>query len=84
MKHGLKKNNGKPNCEKTCYKMNKENENKFENYWGNIIVNYLDNKRTNYIGYINNNKKDEFNLFLIHMKILIINKYIIYNIYLFR
>ena len=54
------KNNGKPNCEKTCYKMNKENENKFENYCGNIIVNYLDNKRTNYVGYINNDKKDEF------------------------
>ena len=64
--------------------MNKENENKFENYWGNIIVNYLDSKRKNYIGYINNDKKDIFNLFLIHMKILIINKYIIYNIYLFR
>ena len=54
------KNNGKPNCEKTCYKMNKENGNKFENYWGNIIVNYLDNKRMNYVGYINNDKKDEF------------------------
>ena len=54
------KNNGKSNCEKTCYKMNKENGNKFENYWGNIIVNYLDNKRMNYVGYINNDKKDEF------------------------
>ena len=54
------KNNGKPNCEKTCYKMNKENGNKYENYWGNIIVNYLDNKRMNYVGYINNDKKDEY------------------------
>ena len=54
------KNNGKSNCEKTCYKMNKENGNKYENYWGNIIVNYLDNKRMNYVGYINNDKKDEY------------------------
>ena len=54
------KNNGKSNCEKTCYKMNKENGNKYENYWGNIIVNYLDNKRMNYVGYINNNDKKEF------------------------
>ena len=54
------KNNGKPKCEKTCYKMNKENGNKYENYWGNIIVNYLDNKRMNYVGYINNDKKDEY------------------------
>ena len=54
------KNNGKPNCEKTCYKMNKENGNKYENYWGNIIVNYLDNKRMNYVGYITNDKKDEY------------------------
>ena len=54
------KNNGKPNCEKTCYKMNKENGNKYENYWGNIIVNYLDNKRMNYVGYVNNDKKDEY------------------------
>ena len=53
-------NNGKPNCEKTCYKMNKENGNKYENYWGNIIINYLDNKRMNYVGYINNNRKDEY------------------------
>ena len=54
------KNNGKSNCEKTCYKMNKENGNKYENYWGNIIVNYLDNKRMNYVGYINNDKKKEY------------------------
>ena len=54
------KNNGKPNCEKTCYKMNREGGNKYENYWGNIIVNYLDNKRMNYVGYINNNDKKEF------------------------
>ena len=54
------KNNGKPNCEKTCYKMNREGGNKYENYWGNIIVNYLDNKRMNYVGYINNNEKKEF------------------------
>ena len=54
------KNNGKSNCEKTCYKMNKENGNKYENYWGNIIVNYLDNKRMNYVGYITNDKKDEY------------------------
>ena len=54
------KNNGKSNCEKTCYKMNKENGNKYENYWGNIIVNYLDNKRMNYVGYINNDKKNEY------------------------
>ena len=54
------KNNGKPNCEKTCYKMNREGGNKYENYWGNIFVNYLDNKRMNYVGYINNNEKKEF------------------------
>ena len=54
------KNNGKPNSEKTCYKMNREGGNKYENYWGNIIVNYLDNKRMNYVGYINNNEKTEF------------------------
>jgi len=54
------KNDGKPNCEKTCYKMNKEGGNKYENYWGNIIVNYLENKRMNYVGYINNNDKTEF------------------------
>ena len=54
------KNNGKPNCEKTCYKMNREGGNKYENYWGNIIVNYLDNKRMNYVGFINNNEKKEF------------------------
>ena len=40
--------------------MNKENGNKYENYWGNIIVNYLDNKRMNYVGYITNDKKDEY------------------------
>ena len=54
------KNNGKSNCEKTCYKMNKENGNKYENYWGNIIVNYLDNKRMNYVGYANNDNKNEY------------------------
>ena len=54
------KNNGKPNCEKTCYKMNREGGNKYENYWGSIIVNYLDNKRMNYVGYINNNNKEEY------------------------
>ena len=54
------KNNGKPNCEKTCYKMNREGGNKFENYWGSIIVNYLDNKRMNYVGYINNDQKTEY------------------------
>jgi hypothetical protein len=54
------KNDGKPNCEKTCYKMNKEGGNKYENYWGNIIVNYLENKRMNYVGYISNNDKTEF------------------------
>lgn len=54
------KNNDKPNCEKTCYKMNRTGNNKFENYWGNIIVNYLDNKRMNYVGFITNNDKKEF------------------------
>ena len=54
------KNDGKPNCEKTCYKMNREGGNKYENYWGNIILNYLENKRMNYVGYINNNDKKEF------------------------
>ena len=54
------KNNGKPNCEKTCYKMNREGNNKFENYWGNIIVNYIDNKRMNYVGFVTNNDKKEF------------------------
>ena len=54
------KNNGKSNSEKTCYKMNRENGNKYENYWGNIIVNYLDNKRMNYVGYINNDQKNEY------------------------
>ena len=34
--------------------------NKFENYWGNIIVNYIDNKRMNYVGFVTNNDKKEF------------------------
>ena len=54
------KNNDKPNCEKTCYKMNREGNNRYENYWGNIIVNYLDNKRMNYVGIVNNNDKKEY------------------------
>ena len=54
------KNNGKSNCEKTCYKMNREGGNKYENYWGNIIVNYLDNKRMNYVGYVTNDQKKEY------------------------
>ena len=41
--------------------MNREGGNKYENYWGNIIVNYLDNKRMNYVGYINNNDKKKVN-----------------------
>ena len=40
--------------------MNREGGNKYENYWGNIIVNYLDNKIINYFVYINNNEKKEF------------------------
>ena len=54
------KNNGKSNCEKTCYKMNRVGGNKFENYWGNIIVNYLDNKRMNYVGYVTNDQRKEY------------------------
>ena len=54
------KNNGKPNCEKTCYKMNRTNGNLYENYWGNIIVNYIDNKRMNYVGFGTNEGKKEY------------------------
>ena len=38
MKTRTEKNNDKSDYEKTCYKINKKNGNKNENYWGNIIV----------------------------------------------
>ena len=40
--------------------MNRTNGNLYENYWGNIIVNYIDNKRMNYVGFGTNEGKKEY------------------------
>jgi hypothetical protein len=60
METWTEKNSGKPNSEKTCYKMNKTNGYLFENYWGNIIVDHTDGKRKKYVGYNRNGDRKDY------------------------
>ena len=60
METWTEKNSGKPNSEKTCYKMNKTNGYLFENYWGNIIVDHHDGKRKKYVGYNRNGDRKDY------------------------
>ena len=60
METWTEKNAGKPNSEKTCYKMNKTNGYLFENYWGNVIVDHSDGKRKKYVGYNRNGDRKDY------------------------
>lgn len=57
------KNGENNDNEKTCYKMNREGNEKYEHYWGDIKLNYLDNKRMNYDELILNDAKKKESIY---------------------